>query len=126
MTNPIKGETRISLPDGREFTLVMDFEMRVAVEGLCDKPFSEVAQRASEGFHGAIRALLWGSLQRHHADLSMGDVTALIEDHGAELEAGMVKAAKAAAPDASAGGNATNRKSRRATKSSGGNGAKPA
>lgn len=127
MANAAKGQVPLKLPDGREFTLVLDFEMRVAVEDQCDKPFDHVAARAIAGFNGAVRALVWGSLRRFHSDLSMEDVTALIESHGAEVEAALVKAAEAAAPDAKPEGkDGKNPPKPRRSKNSGASGAKPA
>lgn len=125
MSNSVKGATPLELKDGRKFTLVMDFEMRVQVEDLTGLPFAEVGQRAARGFHGAVRAIFWGALQRHHSDLTMDDITALIEEHSEEMEAALVKAGEAATPppeDREPG----NRKGRRAGKSSGSNGAKRA
>lgn len=126
MANLVKGEVPLSLSDGRNLRMVMDFDMRVAVETLTDKPFHVVAQRASEGFQGDVRALMWGALQRFHADLSMGDVTTLIEEEGPALEAALVRAGEAATPPESAEGNvpAAGKPARRG-RTSGASGAKP-
>jgi hypothetical protein len=128
VTNSVKGEVPLKLKDGREFVLVMDFDMRVKVEDLYEKPFAEVAQKAAAGFHGAIRALFWGALQKHHAELTMGDVTALIESHGDELEAAMTRAAGAANGEGKNSPHPPEKPStkRRAGTISGGNGAKRA
>ena len=124
MANRLKGEVALDLSDGRSFVLVADFEMRVAVEDMADRPFPEVAQRAARGFQGAVRALFWGMLQRHHAELSMGDVTTLLEEDGEEIAAAMTRAVEAAESDASDSAPAGNGGGRRGGKSSGGSGAK--
>lgn len=126
MANRSKGEVTLRIAGVGEFVLVMDFQMRCEVEDLCNKPFMAVADEAHRGFHRAIRAIFWGALRRHHSDMSMGDVTALIENHEAEIAAALSAASAAAAPPAEGKDRPRPPAKRRGGKTSGGNGAKRA
>lgn len=70
MANPLKGEALLRLADGRELTLVLDFEALVAAETGYGKPLPQLLGDAAAGFMGAQRALLAGALSRHHPQIS--------------------------------------------------------
>jgi hypothetical protein len=125
MTNPLKGEVKLALDDGRQFTLVLDFEALIAAEGFAKKPLPMLMAEAQAGFVGAVRALFWGALQRHHDDLTVAEVTAIMTSNLDRITQAIGEAGDAAMPDAAEGDNAGNRKARRAGKASGSSGAKP-
>lgn len=99
MTNPVKGEVTLELDDGQTFTLVGSFQSRVVAEEAYGKPYPQVVRDAQAEFSGAIRALLYGMLNKHQPDMSLEDVGDLIDAHGEELIAAAAKAMGNAAPD---------------------------
>ena len=122
MPKPVKGEVPLSLNDGREFVLVLDFEALVEAESAYGKPLALMMNDAKAGFVGAVRAMLYGALRAHHPDITLREASALFIGHTDEVTAALEGAAEAAMPDASAEGNAP---SPRRGKTSGGSGAKP-
>lgn len=104
--NPIKGEVPLKLSDGREFTLVLDFEALVEAEAVYGKPLARVMADASAGFVGASRALLYGALKAKHPATTLRDASALFLGHAGAVSEALESAATAAFPDsASAEGN---------------------
>ncbi len=78
MPNPLKGEAVLELADGRRFQLVLDMEALLAGEQAYGKPLELLLRDTIVGLVGAHRALLAGAMQRHHADLTLNDLTAMI------------------------------------------------
>lgn len=125
MSNPLKGEAPLVLEDGRSFTLVLDFAALIAAESRYGKPLAFVLAEANAGFVGATLALLWGAMQRHHADLTVDEVTDLLAGNLDQVQAAVTAAGEAALPAPAEGDNRGNAKKRRAGKRSGHSGAKP-
>lgn len=121
MTNRVRGEEALRLKDGREFTLVLDFEAMVAAESSYGQPIGVLLQHWSSGFLGAMRCMLFGALRSNHADLSLEDAGAIVE---ADAEA--VNKALAAVETGSRAKTTEDKKpgNRRRGKTSGRNGAK--
>jgi hypothetical protein len=125
MTNPLKGEGRLILEDGRTFTLVLDFDGLIAAEQAYGKPMQQLLAEANQGFMGAIRAILWGALQRHHPQLTLGDAGQLMLDQQQAVMAAVEVAIMAGLPDPGAEGDNPGNASRRpAGRRSGRSGAK--
>ncbi len=126
--NPIKGEVELALADGRKFTLVNDFQSRVAAEDAYGKPYRLVLQDAGEERLGAIRALFYGMLSRHHPKITLEEVGELIDTSGDEIMDAANRAMGAAAPEIedTEDKEEKNPPKRQRGRSSGGNGAKSA
>lgn len=76
--NPLKGEAPLKLKDGREYTLVLDFEALVEAENAFGKPLPIIMAEASQGFMGAIRALLFGALRARQPDITAVEAAGII------------------------------------------------
>ncbi len=100
MSNPIRGETPLKLGDGREFTLVLDFEALVEAESAYGKPLAVLMSDAGAGFVGASRALLFGALRTKHPGVSLRDASAILQTDGDTVGTALTLAADAAFPDA--------------------------
>lgn len=129
MTNPLKGEARLQLNDGRSLALVLDFDGLIAAEQAYGKPLARLMAEAGEGFMGALRAILWGALQRHHADMTMAEVGEIMLGSQQSVMAAVESAIDASMPasgsaSGSEGDNAGNAGNRPAGKRSGRSGAK--
>jgi hypothetical protein len=106
MTNPLKGETPLVLADGREFTLVLDFEALLGVETTLGKPLPQAMAMAAQGFMSAVAAIAQAAFARHHPEVTRADVLAILQTDGKALEAALAKASDAAFPKPAAAGNA--------------------
>lgn len=124
MTNRLKGEVPLPLPDGRKFTLVLNHEALIAAEGLYGKPLGQTLVDVYQGFAGALRALLWAALQANHKDVTLAEAAQLVFDHGETVASALNAATEAASPDADPSAEGKARKPQ-GGKNSGGNGAKP-
>lgn len=129
MANSLKGETPLTLADGREFTLVLDMEALIGAEGLTGKPLPVVIGQAAEGFWGALAAIAQCAFLRFHPEITREDVLAMMRTDRAALREAITESMKHAFPDAKpakAGddGKVGNAKTPRG-KSSGRSGAKP-
>jgi hypothetical protein len=120
MANPERGEVALTVGD-RVYTLVLDFNAYCELEELLSTPDARVtwAQAiwlAIKDGGSAIyqRAMVWASLRRYHKDLSLDDVSDLIQSVGGfeALVETMGKLRKASEPE----GEARPRKARQATK----------
>lgn len=98
--NPLKGEAPLKLGDGREFIFQLDFEALVEAEQAYGKPLPRLMADASQGYVGAVRALLLGGLRRHHPDFTADDATAIILTDFDAVATGMMAAVEAAFPKA--------------------------
>lgn len=124
--NPIKGEASLKLSDGREYVLVLDFEALVEVETLTGKPAPQVMSEFSQGFVGAVRALLFGALRRRHPDITAVEVGEMIVSDTDAVTLAMVTAVGSSMPKPAEGKESGKARSGPGTtKSSGRNGAKP-
>jgi hypothetical protein len=90
MANPIFGEARLPLADGRELTLRFDFAALAEAEDAADKGTEEMIREMSKG--GArlktARAMLFGALRHHHPEVSLSDAgDLLLTDSNAVSEA---------------------------------------
>lgn len=123
MVNPVKGEVPLELSDGTKLTLVFDMEALIEAESAYGKPMHTVLIDASSGFMGAIRAMLYGALRAHHADVSLKDISAMLADNTEAIGDALGRAYEAAMPTGSK--TSTEGKARsQAGKTSGASGAK--
>lgn len=122
--NPIKGEVPLKLPDGREFTLVLDMEALVEAEGAYGKPLARMMADAQLGFVGAIRAMLYGALRYRHPSVTLREASEMFVGYRDEISAALENATLAAMPEDKEGANPPRAKAPRG-KRSGGSGAKP-
>lgn len=76
--NPIKGEAPLILSDGREFTVILDFEALVEAETLYGKPLPVLMAHAASGFVGAVRAMLFGALRARHPDITAVETAEIV------------------------------------------------
>lgn len=104
MTNPLKGEAALKLGDGREFTLVLDFDGLIAAEQAYAKPMAQMMAEAQGGFMGALRAILWGALRQRHGAVSLSEAGQILLDGGDEAFAALTKAIDASMPAKAANG----------------------
>ncbi len=98
MSNPIRGETPLKLQDGREFTLVLDFEALVQAESAYGKPLAHLMADAAAEFIGASRALLFGALQARHPSITLRDASAMVIQNGDTVSEALTRAAEACFP----------------------------
>ena len=86
MANREKGEVSVVV-DGVTYTLVLNLAAMIAAEEQSEaqgKPLTwdALMAQAVAGSARATRLFLWAMFQKHHADLSLGDVTAVIDAAG--------------------------------------------
>ena len=98
MSNPLLGETRLALKDGRELVLVLDFEALIEAEAAYAKPMAAMMADALAGFVGASRAVLFGALRAKHPGIGLREAGALLASDGAAVEAALDAASAAAFP----------------------------
>lgn len=99
MTNPIKGEVSLKGPNGETFVLVFGFESLVLVEDKRGKAFGDVVEELDAGRLGALGALFWAGLRKHHPQISFeeaGQIALAIDSE--ELQAKIVEAITLAFP----------------------------
>lgn len=121
--NPVKGEANLTLGDGRNLTLILDFDALVSAETAYGKPLARLMADAAGGFIGAVRALLLGALSRYHPEITPAEAAEIIMSDFDAVGDAMQAATEAAFPSAEGkkSGNALP-----AGKASGHNGVKPA
>lgn len=86
MANRQKGEVELSIA-GTSYTLVMDISAICDLESLFSTPvrdatIQEIGRSVERGSVRHIRGFLWAALRRHHKDMTLDKVSALIEDAG--------------------------------------------
>lgn len=86
MANRQKGEVSLSV-EGQIYTFVLTIDAMVALEDMFSTPqrevtFQQVADRSIAGSVKHTRGLIWASLQEHHPDLTLKDVSNLIQQAG--------------------------------------------
>lgn len=120
MSNPLTGAVPLIIEDGREFTLVLDFEALLEAETAYGQPLPKLMSDSVVGFVTALRALLYGALRAHHRAVSFREAGAILKANGDAVRDAITAAAMAGFPDAE-DGDGTNPPRRR----SGASGAKP-
>lgn len=105
MSNPQRGETTLKVGD-RSYTFVLDMDGICKAEAFLSTPGNIVT--ITEIFYGSViqsqrhaRALIWASLQRHHPDMTIEKVNALIAEAGGseDLANAIVELKKSTEPD---------------------------
>ena len=106
VANREKGEVEIDV-GGKTYVLVMDFEAMCQLEDKLstadkDVTFVEVMQKADRGSMRHMRAVLWAALLRHQPDITLQDVTNVIQTLGGVngLNKALLAVSKATRPDA--------------------------
>lgn len=74
VANPLKGEVRIELEDGREFLAVFDIDAICALEDIRERPLVQIMVQIAQGRISFVRDALWAGLRRHHKDMKQTDV----------------------------------------------------
>jgi hypothetical protein len=110
MANRAKGEGALEI-DGKTYTLAFTINAMCEVEYILDKPTDRILQSllTSPPLH-VVRALLWGGLRQHHADVDLhgaGDLIEKLGGPGLALD-GIGLALQAAFPDAKEGDEPAN------------------
>lgn len=117
------GEAALSLPDGREFTLLLSNRALLNAERAYGKPIEQTMADAKAGFAGAMAALLHAALAKHHPGIDADAAADMLFDHPESSMQALTLALVRAMPDDD-GGAEGNGQSRRAGKNSGSGGAK--
>lgn len=86
MANRQKGEVALEIA-GKSYTLVMDISAVCELEALFSTPvrdatIAEIGRAVERGSVRHIRGFLWAALRRHHKDMTLENVSTLIEDAG--------------------------------------------
>jgi len=86
MANRHKGEVSIEV-DGRDYTMALTIDAMVALEDMFSTPqksvtFQEVLLMGDRGSVKALRALIWASLQLHHPEIQIKDISGLVQAGG--------------------------------------------
>lgn len=93
MANKIKGEVSLTGPEGETYTMAFGFETLVLVEDRRKMSFGDVVEELDSGRLGALGALLWAGLRKHHPELTFEDAGQLaIACDGEELRSKVVEA----------------------------------
>lgn len=122
--NPLKGEAQLKLSDGREFTLVLDFNAMVEAESVYGKPLPKLLSDMNSGFMGAFRALLFGTMRRHYPETTAVEASDILMSNMEAVGAALSSATAAAFPNPE--GKETGKAGSSGTgKNSGSSGAKP-
>ncbi len=99
MPNPHKGETSVTLGDGRTLTLRRDFNALAEAEEELGIRMDEIARRLEQG--GPVmkitRALFWGALRAHHPEITVVEAGEMLESDGERIGEAMEKAVSASA-----------------------------
>lgn len=98
MANPLFGEARAILGDGRELTLRFDFDALCALEDSTDKPIDEVLAEMAGPIDPATsrpsfrnprlrtqQHLLYAATRFHHPELRLPDCQQLVTAHNSEI-----------------------------------------
>jgi hypothetical protein len=97
--NPLKGEVRFEVEDGRAFLAVFDINAICAMEDLRDRPAVQIIVQVAQGRIGFIIDALWAALRAHHPKLTRDEVGALLPNiKGAKAADLVLNGLKAAFP----------------------------
>jgi hypothetical protein len=100
MANALRGEVDLQVGD-KTYTLRLSINAIAEVETLLDKGINEILATLDPATAriGTLRAILWGSLQEHHPEVTLLDAGELIGAVGAEKAGPIIgEAIKAAFP----------------------------
>lgn len=100
MANVLKGEVVLPLADGRKLTLVFDMDALIEAEAAFGQPMHITVAHASQGFMGAMRALIYGALRARHPEMTLREVGALLSDNADAIGAALTAALDEAMPEA--------------------------
>jgi hypothetical protein len=85
MSNPLKGQARLPLSDGRELKLEYDFDGLIALEEAAGMKMPQVyealkaAEKSKDGLSLRIqRAIIYGGLQMHHPEMTLKEAGNII------------------------------------------------
>jgi len=99
MANKMFGEALLRLADGRELTMRFDYAALVEAEDAADKGTEEMMKELASG--GArlstVRAMLYGGLRFHHADVTLDECGDLLMTDGEAVSQAMGGAMQAMA-----------------------------
>lgn len=89
MANPQRGEVAFEI-DGTTYTLALGFNAMCEVEEMVSTParrvtFKHVAEGIVDGDVRYLRAFVWGALRRHHPEVGVKEVDALVDAAGGYL-----------------------------------------
>lgn len=91
---------RVITVEGQPYRLVLDINAMVLLEEAADKPFHVLLGQCQQGRIGAIRAVIWAALQRHHPDMTVEQAGEWMGKVGLDaLAAYIASAAQDAQPD---------------------------
>lgn len=124
MTNPARGEAQLPLNDGRELTLVLDFEALITAEAAFGQPLALLLGRAMTGFVGARRALLFAALRALHPEITLEEAGQITLTDGEAVDDALAAAIERAYPSLDSGEGKQGSHPRQRGKSSGRSGAK--
>jgi hypothetical protein len=85
----------VKLKDGRELSLDFGLEAIIAAESAYGQPAAKLMFDASEGFIGAMRALIYGALRGKHADITLSEAGEIWRSDKAAIEKALAEATKA-------------------------------
>lgn len=105
--NPMRGEAPLEV-DGQRYTLVMDYNALVEAEDAADKPFPELMRQASAQRIGAVRALFYASLRRHHKLISLSEAGDILSQDAEGVAEALAVAIACAFPDDTGDGDSPN------------------
>lgn len=104
MANRQNGEVSVEI-DGKQYTLAMTINAMVALEDMFSTPtqsvtFQQVSEKADAGSIRHLRAILWAVLQRYHSDVTIEQVSDLVQEAGgiAVFTVKLLEMAKATMP----------------------------
>lgn len=78
MANRARGEAALTLADGRELTLVVDYGAFAEAEDIADKGINELLDMMRRGRLRAMQAIVCGALKANHPDISPDEVGDLL------------------------------------------------
>lgn len=86
MSNPLKGEAKVKLSDGRVLTLAFDFDALIAVEEASGMRLPAILEElGGEPSLKVQRALVYGALRRDHPEIDLQQAGKLFLTEGEAL-----------------------------------------
>lgn len=71
--------SQLKLADGREYSLLIDYEAMIAAESVYGKPLPKLTADLAAGYVGAVRAMVYGALTAKHPDITPAAATAMLD-----------------------------------------------
>jgi hypothetical protein len=87
--------TIVKLKDGRDLSLDFGLEALIAAEAAYGQPAAKLMFDASEGFIGAVRALIYGALRAKHPGITLTEAGEIWRSDKAAIEKALAEATKA-------------------------------